>query len=88
MNLGSCAVCGKITGRLHSALPTAALPEFRAWEAPSFSGAGVDLAGPLYIKDTVECMGVCVALLLCCATIAVHLELVKDLSATAFMCCF
>ena len=48
---------------------------------------GCVCAGPLYIKDTMECMGVCEALFLCCATRAVHLELVKDLSATAFTDC-
>ena len=32
VNLGGCTVCRKVTGRPHSAVPTAALPEIRAWE--------------------------------------------------------
>ena len=67
---------------------TAALPEFRVREAPSFSRVGVDFAGPLYVKSKVGGMEkVYIALFSCCVTRAIHLELVENLSAAALRRC-
>ena len=51
---------------------------------------GVDFAGPLYIKTqglfTMKKPWIC--LFTCCATRAVHLEIVPDLTADSFLQCF
>ena len=86
--LSECVTCRRFTGKPYSTPPTAALPDFRVKEAPPFSRVGVDFAGPLYVKEKSGQMGkACIALFSCCATRAVHLELVEDLSTGTFRRC-
>lgn len=83
--LNKCVVCKKLEGKAYGAPCSAALPEFRVTEAPPFSKVGVDFAGPFYVKSqTASMTKVYIALFSCCVTRALHLELVKDLSAEAF----
>ena len=83
--LNKCVVCKKLEGKAYGAPCSAALPEFRVTEAPPFSKVGVDFAGPFYVKsETASMTKVYIALFSCCVTRALHLELVKDLSAEAF----
>lgn len=85
--LNKCVVCKKLKGKAYGAPCSAALPEFRVTEAPPFSKVGVDFAGPFYVKSQTANMTkvyVYIALFSCCVTRALHLELVKDLSAEAF----
>ena len=73
--LRECVMCKKEQGR-----------PLRVKEAPPFSRVGVDFAGPLFIKSNKGEMGKAyVALCTCCVMRAVHLDLVTDLTATAFM---
>ena len=83
--LNKCVVCKKLEGKAYDAPCSAALPEFRVTEAPPFLMLGVDFAGPFYVKSpTASMTKVYIALSSCCLTRALHLELVKDLSAEAF----
>ena len=53
---------------------------------PPFTFVGLDYAGPLYIKtETAEPKKVWICLLTCCDLRAIHLELVVDLTAQAFI---
>ena len=62
------------------------LPKFRVRESPPFTHTAVDFASPLYVKvrKQVKC-GIC--LFTCCVSRAVHLEIVFDISTTAFLRC-
>ena len=47
---------------------------------------GLDFAGPLFVKDGKRNMSkVYIALFTCAVTLAVHLELVKDMSVDVFL---
>ena len=84
----NCFKCKKLDSRPFRAPPFAPLPEFRVTEAPPFSKAGVDFAGPLYIKTpNSDAKKVYIALFTCCVSRAVHLELVEDLNASTFVNC-
>lgn len=68
---------------------TASLPRSRVVAAPPFSKAGVDFCGPFSIrigsKRTRTTKKTWVAILVCMATKALHIELAEDLSAEAFI---
>ena len=51
---------------------------------------GVDFAGPLYIRDTTAAgaQKVWICLYTCCISRVVHLDLVPNLTAEAFIRCF
>lgn len=84
----NCFICRKLEGKPYNLPPTAMLPDFRVTEAPPFSKAGVDFAGPLYVKGSNGEMTKCyIALFTCCVTRAVHLELVENLLASTFVNC-
>ncbi|GFT93126.1 integrase catalytic domain-containing protein [Trichonephila clavipes] len=79
-----CKVRASITNQMMSDLPSS-----RISPAPAFMRCGVDYAGPFQIK-TIK--GRCsksfkayIALFVCFTTRAIHLELVTDLSADAFI---
>ena len=83
--LHECFVCKKMQGQHYVIPPSPPLPEFRVQQAQPFSSCGVDYAGPLYLKDTGK---VWISLFTCCVTRAIHLELVPDMTADAFLRCF
>ena len=64
---------------------TTPLPSMRVQDAPPFTHVGVDFAGTLYIKDAKK---VWICLYTCCATRAVHLEVVPNMTTEAFINCF
>ena len=51
-------------------------------EAFAFSSIGVDFAGPLYVKNPEKAW---ICLYTCCATRAVHLDILTDLSTDSFI---
>ena len=84
--LHQCVVCRKIDGKPYSHVPPPPLPDFRVVQSPPFAFTGLDYAGPLYLKGTGNKVWIC--LFTCCATRAVHLDLVVDMTATSFISCF
>jgi hypothetical protein len=65
------------------------LPAARITEARPFTNVGVDYCGPFYIKDRKDRnrrkIKVYVAIFVCLAVKAVHIELVSDLTSEAFI---
>ncbi|XP_033180022.1 uncharacterized protein LOC105681646 [Bombus impatiens] len=65
------------------------LPEARVTESRPFTNVGVDYCGPFYIKEKRERnrrqVKVYVAIFICLAAKAVHIELVGDLTSEAFI---
>ena len=86
--LSKCTVCKKLEGKPYNAPKEADLPRFRVRETEPFEKTGVDFAGPLHVKNATNGTDkVYIALFSCCVTRALHLDLVKDLSATEFLRC-
>lgn len=84
--LQHCYICRRHEGKSYLVPPPPPLPAFRVQEAPPFTNTGVDFAGPLYIKSPGGGQSkVWIALYTCCVTRAIHLELVPDMSAPAFL---
>ena len=84
--LQRCVVCSRIHGKPFLSPRSPSLPGFRVQESPPFSYTGVDFAGPLYVKSGEGKVWIC--LYTCCSSRAVHLEVVPDLTAEAFIRCF
>ena len=77
-----CFICLKLEGAHYKLPPPPPLPASRVNRNKPFSIVGIDFAGPLYI-NTVEKVWIC---LYTCAIIrAIHLDLVRDLSAKTFI---
>lgn len=86
--ISRCVICRKFEGKPCRPPPTADLPEFRVRQTAPFTNTGVDFAGPLSIKGTGNSIEKAyIALFTCCVTRAIHLDLVGDLSAPAFLRC-
>ena len=88
-----CNLCKKHRVKKLNAPAVGGLPNFRAEFTTPFSATGVDFAGPLYYKIPQADKGgryqpapekSYVALFTCAATRAVHLRLVKSMSAAEF----
>ena len=84
-----CKVCLRYEGPHYQVPPPPPLPEFRVTEQPPFSSTGVDFAGPMYIRypGNKETSKVWLCLFICAVIRAVHLELVPDMSTSAFFRC-
>ena len=81
-------VCCKAQGKSCVMPPIAALPDFRVTEVPPFSRVGINFAGPLFVKGVLgEMEQVNVVLFSCCVIRGIHLDLITDMSMTAFNCC-
>lgn len=65
------------------------LPNFRVTSTAPFHATGVDYAVPFFIKDRkrkgYKTSKAYVGLFVCCATKAIHLELISDLTSEAFI---
>ena len=89
MILRKCVNCKRIQGLSYGAPSQSQLPEFRVQEKHAFSSVGIDFTGPLYIKSSSSpSRKVYLALFTCGISRAVHLEVVPDLSTSAFLRCF
>ena len=88
--LHSCVICRRFQARPYCPPPTPPLPSFRVTKSPPFSHAGVDYAGPLYVRDAIASSSrkVWICLYTCCVTRAAHLDLVPDMTSQAFIRCF
>ena len=88
--LRNCLTCQRHQGKPYLPPPAPPLPTFRVNEAKPFCNAGVDFAGPLYVRETVNSVTrkVWMCLFTCCVTRAVHLDIVPDMTTEAFIRCF
>ena len=89
--LHKCTVCRRFQGGPYTSPPAPPLPSFRVNEAQPFSYTGVDFAKPLYVRDSVSSTTtrkVWLSLYTCCTTRAIHLDIVPDMTAEAFIRCF
>ena len=82
--VSKCITCCKLQTRSFPALRAPDLPDFRVNRVDPFAITGVDYTGALSIKGTPESK-VYIVLFTCAVTRAVHLELVRDLSAISFL---
>ncbi len=83
--LNSCVLCKKFQGGPYQQPKMPALPAERVTRACPFEFTGLDYLGPVWYKwnDQKEKAWIC--LFTCLVTRAVHLELVKDMSAQEFL---
>ena len=79
-----CVVCRRQEGGPYKMVQPPPLPDFRTRQSRPFSNTGVDFAGPLYVRAP-DGPKVWLCLYTCCATRAVHLDLVPDMSAETFL---
>ena len=85
--LHNCVICRRFQAKPYRSPLAPQLPSFRVNEARPFSYKGVDFAGPLYVRETIASTSrkVWICLYTCCVTRAVHLEVVPDMTAQAFI---
>ena len=84
--LHRCVNCRKMEGKPYSP-PPPPLPDFRVKRSPPFAHTGVDFAGLLYVKGTLDSTNskVWICLYMCCVVRAVHLEVIADMSSQTFL---
>ena len=87
MIIHKCTVCRKFEGRPYTAPPPPPLPKFRVTEEPPFTYMGVDFASLFYVcsGDTTSSHRVWICLYTCCAVRAIHLDIVPDMTTSAFL---
>ena len=84
--LYKCMICRKLEGRPYQATKPPPLPEFWGKECPPFPYTVADFAGPLYVKNhSGPQQKVWICLYTCCVTRAINLDLVPNLTASAFL---
>ena len=88
--LYGCTVCRRYQGKPYKSPEALPLPSFRVLEALPFSVSEIDYAGPLYVQSEApsRLQKVWMCLFTCCVTHGVHLEIVPDMTAEAFIFCF
>ncbi|KAJ8723487.1 hypothetical protein PYW08_003399 [Mythimna loreyi] len=89
--LHKCLVCARLRARSRMQI-MGDLPKARVTPARAFIHTGVDFAGPFQISMSkgrgIRTQKVYIAVFICMATKAMHLELVSDLSSEAFIAAF
>ena len=84
-----CITCRRFEGKSYKPPLIPDLPAERVSDEPPFSHVGVDFAGPLYVRNTEgQESKTYICLQTCASTRAVHLEVTRELSATAFLLAF
>ena len=78
-----CVTCKKVEGKPFPSLKTPSFPKSKLTGDHAFQATGVDYAGPIYVRGTNQQLS---KMHICLFT--VHLELVEDLSAEAFIRAF
>ncbi|GBN97198.1 hypothetical protein AVEN_47318-1 [Araneus ventricosus] len=77
----TCTVCRRFEAK-HPEVQAAPLPEDRLRDSATFETTGIDLAGPLYLRDGSKAW---VVLYTCAVYHAVHLELATSLTTDKFL---
>ena len=84
-----CVTCRKVEGPPFRSVNAPSLPYIRVTGSQPFQVTGIDYAGPLYVRNAHKEVGkVYICLFTCTAIRAVHLELVEDQTASAFLRAF
>ena len=87
----ACTTCSRYAARVPSQL-MGELPKSRVRYSSPFECAGVDYAGPIHLRLTKTrgkgTMKGYIAIFICMATRAVHIEVVEDYSSEAFIAAF
>ncbi|XP_029178118.1 uncharacterized protein LOC114945928 [Nylanderia fulva] len=90
-HLRKCVICARHSARL-STQYMGDLPAARVTPSAPFTHCGVDYAGPLHVTPFVgrgqRARKVYIALFVCLATKAIHLEMVEDYSTPSFLAAF
>ncbi|XP_065197182.1 uncharacterized protein LOC135828689 [Sycon ciliatum] len=84
----SCRTCRRHDSKPYTGPKAPPLPRFRVEQTTPFSYVGVDYAGPLHIRNENGPAKVWICLFTCCTTRAVHLDVVSEMSTSAFMLAF
>eukprot|EP00794_Sanderia_malayensis_P010622 gene10622-biopygen7761 len=79
-----CQRCKRSYAKSFNEQKTVNLPEFRTRPGHAFQTTGVDFAGPFYVRDGKKLKKVYLTLFTWETTQAVHLELVRDMTAKTF----
>ena len=84
-----CTTCRRYDGVSFHSPPPPLLPKFRVKDDPAFTYTGVDFVSPIFVRNEVSSSSVkvwiCVSTFL--VTLAVHLDIVRDLYAGTFLRC-
>ena len=82
-----CTICLRYEGKPYTAATLPPLPEFCVRERPPFIYTGVDFAGPLHVKEKSNngTSKVWICLYTCYVVWAVHLDIVPNLTTSAFL---
>ena len=82
-----CVVCRRQEGIAYKPPNPPALPVFRITKDHPFTYTGVDFAGPLYVKqvNAVAMEKVYLVIYTCAVSRAIHLDVVSDMTAEAFI---
>jgi hypothetical protein len=83
-----CVVCTKMEGKSFSTPPVPALPQSCVSDDPPFANTGLDFAGPLLTSEDGKTEKTYICLFTCASIHAVHLELLKSMSAELFLQAF
>ena len=83
--LRKCVVCKRLEGGPYKMPLMAPLPKARVSEATPFSRTGLDYLGPLHTRDNGVVRKIWICLFTCFVTRAIHLEIVSDMTTTAFL---
>ena len=84
-----CVTCRKVEGPPFRSVNSPPLPDIRVTGSQPLQVTGIDYAGPLYVRNAnKEVTKVYICLFTCTAIRAVHLELVEDQTASAFLRAF
>ena len=85
--LRKCVLCKRLEGGPYKMPPMAPLTKTRVSEAIPFSRTGLDYLGPLHTKDNGVVKKIWICLFTCFVTRTIHLEIVSDMTTTAFLFC-
>ena len=79
--------CRRFQGGPYKMPNMAPYPPQRVEESPPFSYTGLDYLGPLYVKVGTEASKIWVCLFTYLAVRAIHLEIIRDMTANQFLLC-
>ena len=84
----NCTTCRRFESLPYKYPTSPHLPEFRVEEGDAFSSVGTDLAGPLYVRNSLKDMNthkVWIVIFTCTLSRGVHLEIMDDMSVEQFI---